>query len=126
MDVHARHQSSSSHFLPVSSLTGGSIVGCTFKHVEPEVSTPPVQQYSGIAVGDITAEDKIWEYLVPHFRRGFVEAMAELKAFNTVLDPAPETLVESSVVLSGKITEVDKGSEALRWIIGFGAGRASR
>ena len=27
-------------------------------------------------------------------------------------------------MLSGKITEVNKGSEALRWIVGFGAGRA--
>jgi hypothetical protein len=110
--------------LLIALLLGGGIVGCSFKHVEQEVFTTPVQRYSGIAVGDITAEDRLWEHLVSDFRRGFVETLRELKAFDTVLDPAPESLPESSVVLSGKITEVDKGSETLRWLIGLGAGRA--
>ena len=30
----------------------------------------------------------------------------------------------AAVVISGKLTEIDKGSTAARWIIGFGAGRA--
>ena len=29
-----------------------------------------------------------------------------------------------AIVVSGKLTEIDKGSTAARWIIGFGAGRA--
>ena len=37
---------------------------------------------------------------------------------------APEKLPPSSILLSGKITEVDKGSKALSFIIGFGAGKA--
>jgi hypothetical protein len=92
--------------------------------VNPDVITTPAQKYSAVAVGDITMEDKLWEYLIPHFRRGLAQGFAEEKAFDAVLDPAPEKLSQSSLLLSGKIIEVDKGSTALRWIVGFGAGKA--
>lgn len=105
-------------------IIAGGMTGCTFKHVRPELVTAPPQKYSIIAVGNITMEDKLWDYLIPHFRRGFVQGLAAQKAFETVLDPAPEKLEGSSLLLSGKITEVNKGSTALRWIVGFGAGRA--
>jgi len=36
----------------------------------------------------------------------------------------PAELPESSLIISGKITEVTKGNAALRWIVGFGAGKA--
>jgi len=98
---------------------------CTFKHVQSTVSTAPPERYTTVAVGSITSEDKLYENLAAHFRRGFVEAMGELKAFETIQDPAPGTLQPSSVLVSGTLTEINKGSEALRWIIGFGAGRAS-
>ncbi len=98
--------------------------GCTFKSITPEVFAAPTQKYSAVVVGDITTEDKLWEYLVPHFRRGFVQHLSEKKAFDEIVDPAPATVATSAIRFSGKITEVDKGSTALRWIIGFGAGRA--
>lgn len=46
------------------------------------------------------------------------------KAFSQVLDPAPTPIPADTLVISGHITEVEKGSAAARWIIGFGAGRA--
>lgn len=98
--------------------------GCTFKNITPEVLAAPTQKYSAVVVGEITAEDKLWEYLVPHFRRGLVARLNEQKAFDAVLDPAPATAADPAILFTGKITEVDKGSTALRWIIGFGAGRA--
>lgn len=100
------------------------LAGCTFKSITPEVLAAPTQKYSAVVVGDLTTEDKLWEYLVPHFRRGFVQHLTEKKAFDNVMDPAPVSLADPAIRFSGKITEVDKGSTALRWIIGFGAGRA--
>ncbi len=52
-----------------------------------------------------------------------------------LVQPAPREMIDtvvvaagavppSAVVISGKLTEIDKGSTAARWIIGFGAGRA--
>ena len=96
--------------------------GCTTKYIKPEVVTTPTEKYGTIAIGEITMEDKLYEYLAPFFRRGLVQELNEQKAFEKVLDPKPETLTESSLLLSGRIKEVDKGSTTLRWLIGFGAG----
>jgi hypothetical protein len=104
-------------------LAGGS-VGCTFTQVHPEFVTAPPQQYAVITVGDLTAEDPLWTPLMPHFRRGVLQSLRERQVFATVLDAATGTAVPSSIVLSGTITEVDKGNEALRWLVGHGAGRA--
>ncbi len=105
-------------------LLGGGVGACTFKSVEPGFVQAPPQKYSIVAVGDIVVEDKLWEPLGRHFRRGFTQRLAEGKAFDSVQDPAPPTTTESTVLVVGSITEVDKGSAAARWIIGFGAGRA--
>jgi len=97
---------------------------CTFKSVTPEVMEAPPQKVTMLAVGEIVSQDRLWEYLVPHFRRGLTEKLAELKAFEAVLDPAPTPLPPQAALFSGVITEVEKGSTALRWIVGFGAGKA--
>ena len=98
--------------------------GCTTTTVTPEFVRTPVERYQVVAVGDLTSEDKLWDYLLPHFRRAFVQRIQEDKTFTTALDPAPDVLLQSSILLTGKITEVDKGSKAWRAIVGFGAGRA--
>jgi hypothetical protein len=41
-----------------------------------------------------------------------------------VLDTAPNPPQAGLLLTSGKVTEIDKGSTALRFLIGFGAGRA--
>jgi hypothetical protein len=106
------------------SVIAGGMVGCTFKTVKPQFVSAPPQKYSIAVVGDIVMEDKLWDNLIPHFRRGLVNGLLEQKAFEKVLDSVPESLPESALLLSGKIQEVNKGSTALRWIVGFGAGRA--
>jgi hypothetical protein len=101
-----------------------ALSGCTFKHVVPEVFAAPTQKYSEVVVGEIAVEDTLWESLVPHFRRGLVGRLNEKKVFDKTVDPAPASVADSAIRFAGKITEVDKGSTALRWIVGFGAGRA--
>jgi hypothetical protein len=110
-------------FLLAVMLTGG-VIGCTFKEVTPEVLKAPTQKYPVVVVGDITVEDKLWEYLVPHFRRGLAKELAGQKALDAVLETAPAPMPDSAALITGKITEIDKGSTALRWIVGFGAGKA--
>jgi hypothetical protein len=44
--------------------------------------------------------------------------------FDTVLTERPAELPSDSVVLTGDITKVDKGSPALRLMVGMGAGQA--
>lgn len=97
---------------------------CTFPTVTPEMITAPPRMPSTVVVGDINSEDKLWEYLVPHFKRGLVERLNEKKLFLAVKETAAEVGDREAVVVTGQITEVDKGSAALRFIVGFGAGRA--
>ena len=104
-------------------LTGG-MLGCTFTQVRPERAAAPEHQYRAITVGDITAADPLWAPLLPHFRHGLLREMRKQHTFTTVLDAPQGVLVDTSVVLSGRILEVDKGSETLRWLVGLGAGRA--
>ncbi len=110
--------------LVLTSLLGGGLLGCTFKSIVPEFVQAPPRKYTIVAVGDIVVEDKLWEHLGGHFRLALAKRLAEEKLFESIQDPAPATLSESAVLVVGKITEVEKGSTALRWIIGFGAGKA--
>lgn len=98
--------------------------GCTFKSVKPELSLAPPQAYKTAVLGDVKVEDKLAEGLVPHFRRGFLQRLSERKVFETVVDGAPAEPGPSALILSGTIVEVNKGSAAMRALIGFGAGRA--
>ncbi len=101
-----------------------SLGGCTTTTVTPEFASSPRQEYQVVAIGDVTAEDKLWDYLVPFFRNGLIERFNDDETFTTVQDPATHPLPHSAILLSGKITGIDRGSKALRAIIGFGAGRA--
>jgi hypothetical protein len=100
------------------------MVGCTFTQVRPEHTAAPAYPYGALTVGAITAADPRWEPLLPHFRHGLLRAIRQRHAFTTVLDAPHGASVDTSVVLSGRIWEVEKGSEALRWLVGLGAGRA--
>jgi hypothetical protein len=67
--------------------------------------------------------DKMWDHLVPHFQKGVVAKLKELQSFESVIYPSDGPMPDSAVALSGRITEVEKGNAALRWIVGFGAGQ---
>lgn len=101
-----------------------SALGCTMKSVSPGTLEAPPQKYTVVAVGAITVTDKLWEPLVPHFRRGFVTRLGQLGAFEAVLDPAPWPLPAGTVLVSGQIVEVQKGSQVKRMFVGMGAGKA--
>ena len=77
-----------------------------------------------MAIGEITAADPSWELRLPFMRDALVEQLRSDEFFTRVLDPAPETLPADAVLLTGEVTEVEKGNRTLRWLIGFGAGSA--
>jgi Domain of unknown function (DUF4410) len=99
--------------------------GCTTTTITPEYSNRPENTYDMAAVGEIATSDKLWDGMIPYFRRGFRDQLSQDKAFASVSENAPTAPVAAStLVISGTITEIDRGSAAARFIIGFGAGRA--
>jgi hypothetical protein len=80
--------------------------------------------YSAVAVGEITGSDELWHSYTIEIRRELAAELIAGKAFTQVLDPVPTPLPAEAFLVSGHITEVNKGSTAARWIVGFGAGRA--
>jgi hypothetical protein len=98
--------------------------GCSSTTVTPEEILPPPANARTIAVGEIEAGPERWKRLVRYFRNGLVRRLLESEAFDTVLYPAPESPPPGSITVSGRITDVDEGSEPARFLIGLGVGNA--
>ncbi len=104
-----------------------ALAGCTTTTIESQVMQKPAGTYDAVVVGDLKIEGELWQHLLPHFRHGMVQKLRESKAFGKVLVAKKNlslVVPPSSVVVSGRITKIDKGSAAARILIGFGAGRA--
>ena len=100
------------------------LASCTTTTITPEVVNAPSRDYDKVVIRDIGVADELWEPRLPYLRRALVAKLREDEKFTEVLDPAPELLPEDAIVISGQVTNIDKGDKALRFIIGFGAGRA--
>lgn len=103
------------------------LAGCTNTTIKPQVMQKPAGTYDAVVVGDLKIEGELWQHLLPHFRHAMVQKLRESKAFGKVLVAKKNSSLvvpPSSVVVSGRITKIDKGSATARILIGFGAGRA--
>lgn len=99
--------------------------GCTFAGLKPELAgAPPPSPPRVLVLGEVKVADPLWQSYIPHFRRGVEDWVRGKGAFESVLAERPAELPADSIVLVGTLTEVDKGSTALRWIVGMGAGQA--
>jgi hypothetical protein len=98
--------------------------GCSSATVTPEDVRPPTATVRTIAVGEIEAGPERWKRLVRFFRNGLVRRLLESEAFDTVLYSAPKSPLPGSITVSGRITDVDEGSEAARLLVGMGFGSA--
>ncbi len=107
-------------------LLMGSVMlgGCTGTTVRPSMTPQATKTYSIVAVGDITGSDELWHSYTVEIHRELAAGLIADKAFTQVLDPVPAPLPGDALVVTGHITEVNKGSTAARWLVGFGAGRA--
>jgi hypothetical protein len=101
-----------------------SVAACTTTTIKPAAVQKPAEHYQNIAVGDVAAKDVLWNTYSIELRRGLIAGLTDSKKFAQVLDPAPQPLPPSTILVTGQVTEADKGDAALRWIVGFGAGRA--
>jgi hypothetical protein len=101
-----------------------AVAGCTGTTVHPSVTQQAVPKtYTVAVIAEILSNDELWHNYTIEARRQFVSELAASQAFAQVLDSAsaPDSNV---LIVKGQIIEVDKGSAAARWIVGFGAGRA--
>ena len=107
-------------------LTGAiALSGCTGTTVKPSLTHQDARKtYSTVAVGRIAASDELWHNYTVEIQRELAAELIASKAFSQVLDSMPTAPPADALTVSGRITEVEKGSAAARWIVGFGAGRA--
>jgi hypothetical protein len=116
-------QTRAHHAFPILILL--LLIGCTTTSVQPEMFRQPAAAYRVIVVGAVSAADEdLGHTAVVLARRGLVAELIKSQQFAEVLDTAPIPPQPGSLLTSGKITEIDKGSTALRVLIGFGAGRS--
>ena len=102
------------------------VSGCTFTAIKagPESAVPLQSKPRVIVLGNLKAADPLWEPYRLHFARGFVEWFQQNPGVPDVLTDRAAQLPAEAVILTGTITEVDKGNVALRWLVGMGAGQA--
>jgi len=101
------------------------LTGCTFAAVKPQmVAPPPTKVPKVLVLADLQIKDELWSPYKIQFRRSIQDWIKRNGGFESVLTERPAMLGDDAVVLVGTLTEVDKGSTALRWIVGFGAGQA--
>lgn len=98
---------------------------CTSTRISPKEITPALKTYQHLAVGGIGVVDELWKGHLPFLRRGLKERLQKKGEFATILDPAPDTLPPNTLLVTGQVTNVKKGNQALRLLVGFGAGAES-
>ncbi len=98
--------------------------GCSSTKVTPEEVLAPPETARTVTVGEIEAGPERWKRLARFFKNGLVRGLRESEAFDAVLDRAPESPLPGSITVSGRITDVDEGSETARFLIGLGTGSA--
>jgi len=110
------------------------LTGCagTFSDVKPlaaGVGAPPPQRPSTLLLGEIKISDARIspadaQSFIYALRRGINEWNLTHHAFQSIADQVPGAVPPQALVLTGNITDVEKGNLAMRWIVGMGAGQA--
>ena len=101
-------------------LSGGTL-GCSYS-ITPEAVEPPPTKISTVAIGSIEAADPDRQRIARRFRRALANGLEDSEAFSRVLPTAPARLPADAVLVTGRFLEVNDGSEALRFLVGYGAG----
>lgn len=120
-----------SSLVALSIATPLFLIGCigTFKEIKPlGGGSPPHQRPNVLAIAEIKVTDiRISEpeqkMLIHAFQLGVEKWCAEHKAFEFRKDVSLTNGPTGAVVLSGVITEIEKGSASARFWVGMGAGQ---
>ncbi len=113
-------------FLGVLMVAAAGMTGGCGTDITAEREVPPPGEIAVLVIGAIEADDPHWERVARQFRRALVEHLQErLDERNSsikVVSRRPARLAADATVVSGRFTDVDDGSEALRFLIGVGLG----
>jgi hypothetical protein len=107
-------------FLIMLTCMGGS---CS--SIDPSAEQPPAGPVREIAVGGFDSSDPDRQRIARHFRRELAARLRDSEAFEAVLLPPPPRLPADAVLVTGRMTDVSDGSDALRFLIGGGLGASS-
>lgn len=113
-------------------VAGGWLVsGCTFSNVKPSMKAAvPVERVERLVIGSVEITDPRiagpqQEILLHAFRLGVKEWIVEHGAVLAVTEDVLVTVPPAqSLLVKGTIHNVEKGSQALRFWVGMGAGQA--
>ena len=105
-------------------VLSGAVGGCSFSISATKLEPPP-SDTSAIAVGEMQADDPDRDRIARRFRRTLVTALQETEAFDRVVSPPPPRVTLDTVIVTGRLVEVEDGSELLRFGLGLGAGSPS-
>lgn len=94
--------------------------GCS--SIDPSAEQPPSAPVREIAVGGFDSSDPDRQRIARHFRRELALRLRESEAFEAVLIPPPSRLPADAVLVTGRVIDVSDGSDALRFLIGYGVG----
>jgi hypothetical protein len=106
-------------------------IGCigTFKELKPLGGGPPPQQrpsvlaVAEIKITDVRISEPEEKMLIHAFQLGVEKWCAEHKAFEFRKDVSITNGPSTAIVLTGAITEIEKGSASARFWVGMGAGQ---
>lgn len=96
---------------------------CTTVTVTPEAAAPPPHLYQTVVVSVQQPQNASVGDFSPFFREGLLQRLRELKAFDNIVEAPNAPSGPDALYVTATLTEVDKGNEAVRWLVGFGAGR---
>lgn len=101
--------------------TVASVVGCA--SVTEENAQSVREPAAIVALGDFNPDGEPGgERIARQFRRSLAHYLERSAAFDQVLTTVPARLPQDSIVITGRFIDIDPGSEALRLLVGFGAG----
>ena len=103
---------------------GIGISGCAATNITPAMIQSAEHSYPVAVVGDVGVNDTLWQNYGVEVQRALASKLMESMSFAQVSAGDASPPVMNVVLITGKVTEVDKGNVAARWIIGFGAGAA--
>jgi hypothetical protein len=118
-------------------MIGGGLVLCvmlsaTVLVIEAQKPTVKFREFSSFEVEDFRNETAgtqkpMPDAWIPTLREDIAQRVIELHKFQRVADfedqKAPKPAKERVLVLKGRITEFTRGNQAIRFAVGFGAGK---
>jgi uncharacterized protein DUF4410 len=96
----------------------------TFTDLKPQTAAPPpTERPKAVVVSEMKVAHPTWDKYKADFSRGLTDWLRKNGGFESVIAEGGAIPPANSLVLTGTLTEFDRGSRAARIIVGLGAGR---